>query len=158
VKCPICFEAEIIVKERKHECPNCGWPYPSKYMEKFKETPEKLDLFYRLFKFFRDQVGLDVPENKFIASLRVVDENLHEFIDAWIFSDDVLAGTVYLVFNIAKDGSVYEFRGVYSNPYAAESACEQIEYENEERHNKAKPHVEARAMNHLYGSSMFEKL
>jgi len=156
MKCPICFGDVEYNESKRPTCPTCGWP--ATYVEHFRDMPEKLDLFYRLFRFFEREAGLRIEGEHYIGSMRVVMENIHEFIGSWAFSEDALAGMVYIIINKSRDGSIYELRAVYTNPYDAEGACEEIEFENEERQLKAKPHVEKRLLNHLYGSSMFQKL
>jgi hypothetical protein len=157
--CPLCgneITKELYIKDiYLHSCQRCGFPNMSKMMDYYKEIgrPYKLDFFYAFFEYVDGMYDLEVPR---AANGNVLSLLLPSTLN-WSMSDEVRGAILYAVINTAKDGSFYEFRGVYSNPYFAQEACDDIDDENERRGIKTKAHYERIPINHPCGSSMFKR-
>jgi rubredoxin len=158
-KCPMCKNEMVEEVYNKlvtlHSCGTCGFPYMSEMMPYYKEKGQefKLDFFYALLEYMDGKHGIEfersptgVMRGYYIPSMML-----------WSLKDEARGAILYAIINIAKDGSFYEFRGIYSNPYFAQDVCDSINRENERRGIKAEAHYEKIPVNHPCGSSMFEE-
>lgn len=158
-ECPLCqdemIEEEYVKGVNLQSCGTCGFPYMSKMMPYYKEKDMiyKLDFIYALYehldknydvKFGRSSRGNILPN--YIPSML-----------AWSWNDEARGSILYAIINTADDGSFYEFRGIYSNPYFAQDVCDKMNEENERRGIKATARYERVPLNHPCGSSMFKK-
>ena len=158
-KCPMCqneMAEEVYVKGiNLQSCGTCGFPYMSKMMPYYKEKDRmhKLDFLYAFCEYLDGKYGLKFRRapNGNILSMYIPPMML------WSLQDEVRGGILYAIINTAKDGSFYEFRGIYSSPYFAQDVCDRMNEENERRGIKAEAHYERVPLNHPCGSSMFEK-
>lgn len=158
-ECPLCQNEMVDVKYTKlitlQSCGICGYPYMSKMMPYYKERDMmyKLDFLYAFCEHLDGKHGL-----KFGRSPR--GNILPQYVSSmltWSLSDEVRGSILYAIINTADDGSFYEFRGIYSNPYFAQDVCDRMNKENERRGIKATARYERVPLNHPCGSSMFKK-
>lgn len=157
--CPVCkseiIKEHYVKKIYLYRCGTCGFPNMSLMMPYYEGIKKKykLDFIYAFLEHIDGRHGLVMPKaaNGNVLSLMIPS------MMGWHTTDEVRGSHLYAVINIAKDGSFYEFRGIYSNPYFAQDACDEIDYENERRGIKAKANYEQVPLNHPCGSSMFKE-
>jgi len=147
---------EVYVKGiNLQSCGTCGFPYVSKMMPYFKEKDmmHKLDFLYAFCEHLDGKHGLEFGRSPRGNILPVYVPSML----AWSWSDEVRGSILYAIINTADDGSFYEFRGVYSNPYFAQDVCDRMNEENERRGIKATARYERVPLNHPCGGSMFRE-
>ena len=158
-KCPLCGNGmvkKLYVKDiYLSTCETCGYPYMSKMMPYCteKDMEHKLDFLYVFCEYLDGKHGLKFRRSPRGNILPVYVPSML----AWAWSDEVRGSILYAIINTADDGSFYEFRGIYSNPYFAQDVCDRMNEENERRGIKATARYERVPLNHPCGSSMFKE-